>query len=467
MSGTTEKWHYRTGPMEERFGLLDNPNAAKFKRMPVFSPPVSDLPKRKLTAFGITSGVGSMLIGAHQLGFSVVGNVEWRSYYRYQDSQKRSTLPINFPGAFMARGLLDVPKDLMPNQIDFAAGHPECGLMSGLSHSVTKGKYKEIRGTDAADIPLFLKMVAELRPRFFLMDDLPAAFDPLPMSEYIKILPDYDLFPEWISNWGYENIQKRRDRMFIVGALKTEKFTFQPGERVHSLVLSDVIGDLVDAPLDGSIPNHCDVDMSRAPGRYVNLNYFGHRPTWDELKTKIFPEFGSPTQIWYHHEDGTRKSRPGTISPRWDGFCPVLSGQFNPIHPVRLTPLTVRERARIQGFPDSFVFYPDEIGPNRTVWEPYQSDGQRGIKMSGKAMPIQFCTYVADQVKHHILGKTFKTTGERVLKPNIKVSAAKMDYCRQAGYADQSSACSACWLNKTCEILNPKLRKPEQMELEV
>jgi site-specific DNA-cytosine methylase len=356
----------------------------------------------------------------------------------------------HFPGAFMARGVDDVPANMMPGSIDFAAGHPECGRYSTLSHSVQLGTYQESRGSDVSDIPLFLKLVANLRPRFFLMDDLPASFGPLPMSEYAKMLPDYDLFPEWISNWGYGNIQKYRNRMFIVGALKAEKFTFVPGEQEHGLVLSDVIGRFLTTQ-PGEVPNHAFVDPSFVPGRYVNMRWYGERSSWGEL-SELFKDGEWFKNLKYYSPDGTQKVRPGTTNPRWDGFCPVLSGGYNPIHPIRRNPLTIRERAAIQGFPDDFLFHHDEEGIDREVWEPYNSDGQRGIKQTGKAMPLQFCTYVADQVKHHIEGKPFKASGKRLLKANPMVTKAKEDFCRISGYADQEAACATCWHRAECPL---------------
>jgi DNA (cytosine-5)-methyltransferase 1 len=443
--------HRKANSDEERFGLLDNPKMQRYRKMPIFQEPEGELPSmRPLTAFGITSGVGSMLVGCNQLGYKVVGNVEWRDYYRYRSSAGDSTFIKNFPGAFMARGIKDVPPNMMPGSIDFALGHPECGRYSTLSHSVVGGTYQESRGSDLSDIPLFLKMIAELRPRFFLMDDLPAAFDVFPMSEYIRLLPDYDLFPEWISNWGYGNIQKHRNRMFIVGALKKESFVFRPGEAEHEGSLKDVIEDLLGIK-PGELENTAHVDPSYVPGRYCHMRHYGDRANWGELQ-ELFKDGEWGKNLRYYSPTGEAKVRPGTTNPKWNSFCPVLSGGYNPIHPVEHRPLTILERARIQGFPDDFVFYHNEEGPLAKVWEPYNSDGQRGIKQTGKAMPVQFCKFVADQVKHHIEGKPFACSDVRVIKANSKVTQAKEDFCRQSGYSDQAGACKSCWHRATCPL---------------
>lgn len=440
--------------MRERLGLLDPAKGVKYKRTPVFLEPSTTLKPKGLIAMGFTGGVGSMLVGAKACGFTVAGNIEWRDYYRYLTKDQINTFTLNYPGAFMSRGFDDAPKDLIPSTIDFAVGHPECGMYSLLAKSLKdKSKNFAARESDVGDLPLFLEYVRDYKPRFFLMDDLPKSFVALPMSAYHEMLPDYDLFPEWISNWGYGNIQKFRNRMFIVGALKAERFTFVPGEVEHPLVLKDLIGDLVHSAGDGSVLNHGQVDPSIRSGRFTNMRHYGDRPTYAEIQ-----EIALSDNPWvmknkqYFSAEGVQKVRPGTTDPKWEGSCPVLSGGYNPLHPIRGTPLSIRERARIQGFPDDFIFHHDDVGPTNMVWDPYTPAGQRGIKQTGKAMPIEFCAFVARQVKAHILGKKFPASAERVLKPNPDVSEAKRAYCASVGYSDQAKACANCWMEPTCDL---------------
>lgn len=439
-------WHRKADSVEERYGLLDPVTASKYKRHPVYQAPSAPRAESDLTAIGLTSGIGSMLVGASQLGFEVLGNIEWRDYYRFRNAKGQSTFPANFPRAFMARGLADVPPELIPQGVTFAAGHPECGRYSRLS-GTTQGAFLEGKGSDVSDIPIFLDLVARIRPRFFLMDNLPASLGPLPIHEYIEALPDYDLFPEWVSNWGYGNIQKHRNRMFIIGALKTEKFVFIPGEADHQTTLADVIGQ-VRCSL-----NHAGVDPWHRPYQYPHLRRRDDRPTWEEIRRYYQSNPETLTRdIPYVDKDGAIKKRPGTISPAWDGWCPTFNGGFTPLHPVYLRPMTIRERALVQGFPEDFVFHYDEGDPTDPQWEPCSTNGHRGIRQTGKAMPVQFCTYVAQQVKAHVQGQDFPATGQRLLKPNPKVTQAKEDFCLLSGYADQAKACGACWHRAKCPV---------------
>lgn len=303
-----------------------------------------------------------------------------------------------------------------------------------------------VKRTDAGDIPLFLHYVSILRPRFFLMDDLPDSFAALPMERYLELLPDYDLFPEWISNWGYGNVQKTRNRMFMVGALKKEKFVFRADEHKHGTAFKDIIGDMT----LGNLPNHMDVDRDERASTFTNLRFRGDELTWGELREVYLDHPEWQKRSHYYNADGLMVDRPGSSSPTWEGHCPVLTGGGVKIQPMRLTPMTIRERARVQGFPDDFVIY-HGLDPYASSWSPFTAEGARGTKQTGKSMPIQFCKYVAKQIRDHINGKQFDE-GHRILNPNPKVTQAKMDFCRLQGYHDQALACARCWHREKCDL---------------
>lgn len=322
-----------------------------------------------------------------------------------------------------------------------------CGNFSNLGVSC---KDRDRRMKDPCDIPLFIDLVARLRPRFFVMDDLPKSFGAFPMSEYHSRLPDYDLFPEWVSNYGYGNAQENRKRMFIVGALKTEGWVFIPGEVDHDLTVSDIIGDLLE--INDEVPNHDPHEKDTQSGRFINMPSYGDRLTWAEFSEHIksFPE-GKTFE--YEKADGSIKGRIGSCKVRWKGSAPVLHGGNPILHPIRCYPLTIRERARIQGFPDDFIFYGTK----------FNEDGQWNheknlhmVKQTGKAMPVQFCRYVSQQVMAFIKGEEFKASGVRLLRPNADVDNAKRWYCENVGYSDQGAACGRCWLYDRCTIRSSK-----------
>ena len=413
---------------------------------------------KKLTAVGITCGIGSMLVGARQARFKVLGNIEWRRYYHRPDEEGKSTFLSNFRGAFMKEKIEGLTKEELRRVtgVDLAMGHPECGAysqMQGCNNFRGQAHSAETKAKSPMDIPIFTRLVNELRPRFFVMDDLPKSLVAYPMAAYTAQLPDYDLFPEWVSNYHYGNIQKNRRRMFMIGALKSERFVFQPGEEDHGVVLRDIIGDLPVNPVPGDFPNHdlhTEVGLS---GRGLHMNYLWHRPTWGEMR-EWYAARPEGVVFEYHSTSGGIKKKPGWYKQRWEGTCAVLDGGSGHMHPLRNLPFTIRERARIQGFPDSFIFYGTRFDENREWMLEKNIDM---LKQTGKAMPIQFCRYIANQVRAHINQGQFQSSGKRLIKSNPYIDEAKRWYCSEIGYTHQARVCKACWLWTTCQG-NPTVR---------
>lgn len=405
----------------------------------------------ELRAIGVTCGIGSLLTGARAAGFKVVGNVEWRKYYHEKDHMGRNTFEENFPGAAFPNNLSDLPMAEIERLMgaDIAVGHPECGNFSQLSGA---NKNRNEKVFDPADIPLFVDLVAQLKPRFFVMDDLPKSFMAYPMEKYAEKLPDYDLFPEWISNWGYGNVQKGRNRMFMLGSLRTEGWAFRPGENEHADLVRDVIGDLGKPTRGSNVPNHDPHDNSLDCFRALNLGGYRNKNTWDEVRRHFLDKPGGYT-LEYPRIDGSFVKRIGFLKGHWDGPSHVLTGGNAILHNKRCEPYTIRERARIQGFPDDFVFYGAVLNA-RGEWN--HDTSMPMVKQTGKAMPVQFATYVAKQIHAFINKEVFTSSGKRVIPANEHVDEAKRWYCTSVGYAKQEAACGECWLYKRCRIRTEK-----------
>jgi hypothetical protein len=289
------------------------------------------------------------------------------------------------------------------------------------------------------------------------MDDLPRSFIAFPMSEYSARLPGYDLFPEWVSNWGYGNIQKNRNRMFMLGAQKAQGWSFRPGETENLLTMEDVLGDLGGPGAGNYLPNHDRHTLTAKCGRAKHLVTLGRdrEATYGDLK-KFFDSVPNGTTLKYVASDGkTIKHKPSHSAAYWGAHAHVLDGGSVQVHPVRHTPYTIRERARIQGFPDDFIFYGTKFD-GRGEWD--HEKNNHLVKQTGKAMPVQFCRYVSSLVHDHLVGQPVESSGRRVIPPNNYVSAAKTWYCENIGYADQARACGDCWLARGCSIRWAKYR---------
>lgn len=400
-----------------------------------------------MKAIGLTCGIGSMVLGARQAGFDVAANIEWRKYYHIKDSEGRNTFTENFPKALFTKDINHLASDEIERlmNVELALGHPECGAYSNLSGA--NKNYKIRQAEDQSDIPLFIGLVKRLKPQFFVMDNLPKALGAVPIETYAKELPDYDLFPEWISNYGYGNIQKGRNRFFLIGSLKDHKYAFEAGEFPHRKTVADVIGDM-GAPGATNLPNHDMCALDEDCPRAFNLGEYGKKNTWEEAKA-YFKDKKSGHTMSYTSKSGREVKRIGFLKGHWESHAHVLTGGNATIHNKRNEPYSVRERARIQGFPDDFIFYGTQFN-KYGQWN--HNDNPAMVKQTGKAMPVQFCYYISDQIMRHITNKPSEATNRRILLDNPEINEAKQWYCANVGYSNQEKACNACWLKDSCEL---------------
>ena len=349
---------------------------------------------------GVVDGIGSMMIGAR--GFhEIIGNIEWRSYYH------TGTFEANFPGAFMVKKWGDLTEDQLERtkDLDLVIGHPECGSYSRLNTTGSKALNK-------MDIPFFQDIVNKTQPKFFVADNLPNSLLSVPLKEWYEMIPGYKIELAWVSNYNYGNTQKRRNRLFVIGSRKDLDFTFIPGEFLHDRKLIDVINDLPDysVPDINHIFKEDDDKMLNLSSHYFELE--GKGVTYKQFRERIM-NYVEGRNLCYYNKAGNYKKKPGYNIMRLDHYSPTMDGYENKYREGNLQPLTIRERARVQGIPDDFIFYP--IRTERPA------DLQKLIKQTGKCMPVEFCTYLVDQIGHFIDGVPFETTGKSYLKPNILI----------------------------------------------
>jgi site-specific DNA-cytosine methylase len=254
-------------------------------------------------------------------------------------------------------------------------------------------------------------------------------------------------------------VQKQRKRFFIVGALKSLNYSFRPGERIeHRKSVWDCIGDL---PERDDIPEidhvHVNPDDDARSFKADHRERGSRYLTYAELAEK-FMSVPPGKNLPYINLAGETKVRIGYVRLYEEKHSHVLYGggaQGYPgaYHPRTGMPLTVRERARIQGFPDEFRF---ELDPNL---EP----GKRmllEVKMTGKAMPVEFCRYATRQFVRKLEGRNQphdEETGSRYYGnvPEL-ISEEKEKFCRKIGYSNQDLACENCWHRQDCKVLRER-----------
>lgn len=348
---------------------------------------------------GVTCGIGSMMIMAREF-HEIVGNIEWRNYYH------TGTFEHNFKGAFMKKSWdkLTTQEQERSKGVDLLIGHTNCGSYSRLNTTGSK--------TDSMDLPYFMDIVEKVNPKFFVMDNLPGSLLVIGLEEWIKRFPEYKIELAWISNYNYGNTQKRRDRLFYIGSKKELEFTFEPGEYQHDSKMIDVIGDLpeYDVPELNHIFLKDDDYMLNLSGHYFQLET--PKVTLKQFRETVPVNFQSGNTICYYNKAGDFNKKPGYKFIDVNHYSPTLDGYENKYRKGNCQPLTTRERARIQGIPDDFIFFP--LVPKTA------SDRVSLIKQTGKCMPTHFCDYITRVIANH-LGENHSVniTGDSFLKPNL------------------------------------------------
>lgn len=330
-------------------------------------------------------GCGGISLGATRAGFDLAMAID-------HDPRALAAHALNFPNA--KHGQLDLAKtcaedilalgDLRSGEIDVVAGGPPCQGFSVIG----KRDFADERNTLICD---FLRLVSELNPRVFVMENVPGVldrrFDSVLESALAFVKPKYIVLrPQRVRacDVGAPTV---RTRVIIVG-FRSDSLTlteeFLTNERATKFAAPFVQDALSGLPLDIRPPGpHCHsgkrvVHVSRkgfffdSATNRVPANV-GCRDALDEYfeKSKVTGCIGtlhSQDLIDRYDALAYGETDPKTKSTRLDpnGYCPTLRagtgperGSFQavrPIHYLKPRVITPREAARLQGFPDWFQF---------------------------------------------------------------------------------------------------------------
>lgn len=178
----------------------------------------------------------------------------------------------------------------------------------------------------------FVWYVKEFKPRAFLIENVTGLLDldsGAQLSEALAILAEsgYSIAEPTIVNAGNYNVPQNRYRLFVIGHRTTNEFTF-PASCSEAVPCYKAF----EQPVIG-LENHVTREhKANSIIRYMHLNY-GERDHLGRVD-RLDPNLPSKTVI----SGGTK------------------GGGRSHLHPIYPRTLSVRESARLQTFPDDFVF---------------------------------------------------------------------------------------------------------------
>ena len=197
----------------------------------------------------------------------------------------------------------------------------------------------------------FAKLIKMLKPSMFLVENVKGLLSHN-CGETLKIFISvlsldgvYDVSYKLLNSFDYE-VPQKRERLFIIGVSCSdtiEKFIF-PEKKTKKFVLSDV---LIDVPqsVGAKYPEKKLELFKLIPqgGCWINLPIEKQK----EYLGKSFTSGGGKRGIL---------RRLAMSEPCLTLLCSPAQKQTERCHPLEDRPLTVREYARIQTFPDNFQF---------------------------------------------------------------------------------------------------------------
>lgn len=305
------------------------------------------VPARKYNSIELFAGAGGLALGLHEAGFNQILMNEF-------DHDAAETLRRNFKNLNVVEN--DVHNvDFTPykGKIDFLSGGFPC---QAFSYAGNQRGFEDARGTLFFELARAIK---ETQPKVFLGENVKGLISHdngrtfKVISEVIDEL-GYYLVPPRILKAVMYKVPQKRERIFLVGIRKdfADKVEFHWPSPYHRVLT------LRDAFFEGELYN-CDVpesDGQKYPKRKAEiLSKVPEGGNWHDLPENLQREYMKGSYNLPGGKTGMAR-RLSLDEPSLTLTCAPAQKQTERCHPTETRPLTIREYARIQTFPDSWDF---------------------------------------------------------------------------------------------------------------
>ena len=338
-----------------------------------------------LNVIDIFCGAGGLSLGFEMAGFNVLLGID-------NDVECIKTYNRNFPEKGIIKDIRKIkdPLSFVDSHIEgepihVLIGGPPCQTYSPVGRiklrSLGRNPEKDPRN---GLWKYFLKFLREIKPPFFVMENVPG----MKNQRYRRrSLPDHIVMEarklgytaEWkILDACDYGVPQRRKRIFIVGMLFNGNIPWPKKQSEKPVTVWEAISDLPIVPA-GFRENEIDYIPRGKLTPYQKMmregagdKLYNHVTRWhreeDLLAFSVMPEGGKytdvPKELRRYRDDIFKDKYRKLIrnQPSWTIDAHIAKDTYRYIYPSRKgepeppRTISVREAARLQGFPDRFIF---------------------------------------------------------------------------------------------------------------
>lgn len=328
-----------------------------------------------MALISLFSGAGGLDLGFHKAGFATIVANEY-------DPAICPTFRANFPDVNLIEGdIRCLDAALLPKDIEGIIGGPPC---QSWSEGGAKRGIEDPRGQLFHD---YIRILQTVQPLFFVAENVSGMLAPRNKQAVESFLhafneAGYDVNLKMLNAKDYQ-VPEDRDRIFFVGFrkdLQIKDFEY-PAPIKEKLTLRDAIWDLKDNAIPALAHNHTNGDKCNVANHEYYVSGFSSI-YMSRNRVRSWEEQGFTVQA---------SGRQCQLHPQAPKMKKIDAEHhiFEPGEEHLYRRMTVREVARLQTFPDDFVFIYDDLNV--------------GYKMVGNAVPVNLAYHVAKQIRQTLI----------------------------------------------------------------
>lgn len=298
-----------------------------------------------LKAFALFAGAGGMHLGLEQAGIEVLVATDISGHAKLTYEKNWPSIPFIQKDIRMvqANDLIKAAGGVKP---DIICGGPPCQGFSTIGAKLSSDPRNEL-------FEAYARVVSEIDPKFVLIENV-KSLTTMYQGRFVTHIKEifnkigYNVYHQVLDAADF-GVPQHRQRVFFFCTKYSEEFRFpKPTHGPMGSGKYENVGDwIMDLAEDNiSVPNHTILNHSQTVvSRYKLIPEGGKLPPPEDLPQNIRRKNFGNTYKRLH------RNKPSlTMVPGNNAF---------PVHPVLNRSLTPREAARLQSFPDHFLFVGD------------------------------------------------------------------------------------------------------------